>query len=184
MLINIMVLKSFYKKEFKFGKSKELKINRQSAATTENTTEFARTATFEDVVLMEVFVNNEERARGYVVNDKDTNEFLYFIDVDRINYKLTSVDIDANETKVADNINQLENYVSSNQFDMIKVVEDYNDSTVTAKVWGTIREWGACGPNSDGSAGCFEGELSTYVVFGIRTRPWRSTGLTRACECP
>ena len=155
-------LKSFYSKDFKFGKSKDLKITRQSSSTNTNTGEFARTAEFDDVIVKEVFVDNEERARGYIVNDKDTDEFLYFIDVDRVNYKLTSVDIDANETKVSDNINQLDKYASTNQFDFIKIAQDLINQPGTPPVVQRWRyEWGACG-------GGFRGLYRAYYILGFQ----------------
>ena len=33
--------------------------------------------------MTEVFVGNQEKANGYVVTDKVTEEFLYFVNVDR-----------------------------------------------------------------------------------------------------
>ena len=131
-------LRSFYAKDFKFGKSKQFKINNQSNSTTENTGNLARAVTFEDVILMEVFVNNEERARGYVINDKDTNEFLYFIDVDRVAYKLTNINIEADEIKVIDDINQLDRYSSTNQFDFIKIAQDLSNQPVPPPV---VQRW-------------------------------------------
>ena len=43
--------------------------------------------------------------------------------------------------------------------------------------------WGACGPNTDGSPGCFQGQYSTYYVFWIGGSP-KPTGITQACDCP
>lgn len=52
------------------------------------------------------------------------------------------------------------------------------------KFWGTELSWGACGPNSDGSPGCFQGQYSTYYVFWIATGDSEPTGVTQSCNCP
>lgn len=51
------------------------------------------------------------------------------------------------------------------------------------KFWGSDLSWGACGPNTDGSPGCFQGQYSTYYVFWIATGDPQPTGVIRACAC-
>lgn len=53
------------------------------------------------------------------------------------------------------------------------------------KFWGTGYSWGSCGPNTDGTPGCFQGQYSTYYVFWIATGPEEPVpGVTRPCTCP
>lgn len=125
-------LKSFYPTKFQLGKSVDTKISKATSA-------ISKSIEVENVIITEVFVGEDTRARGYVITDKSTNQFLYFIDVNRIDYKLTSVKIDANETKVFENIEVLDKYISSNQLDFIKIAEDVNvsPSLVASKFWGS-----------------------------------------------
>lgn len=169
-------LKSFYSKNFELGKSVETKV--KIAANP-----MARTTEVENLVITEVFVGSDTSARGYIITDKTTNDFRYFIDVDRVNYKLTSADIIVNDTKIFDNINTLDKYLITDQFDFIKIAEDLDNSTVSGKFWGSSLSWGACGPNTDGTEGCFQGQYSTYYVFWIATGPPKPTTITRACDC-
>jgi len=171
-------LKSFYKTNYVLGKSVETKVNIENAS-------LARTTELENYIITEVFIGDDIRARDYVITDKNNNDFLYFIDVDRVSLKLTSVKIDSSETMLFNNINEFDKYISTNKLDYIKIAEDLNNdpSLETGKFWGSQLSWGSCGPNTDGSAGCFRGEYSTYYVFWIGGKP-RATGITEACTCP
>ena len=117
-------LKSFYSKDFQLGKSIESKVIKPTSTASSIA---SKSVEYEDLVLTEVFVANEERARGYILTNKTTNVFLYFVDVDRTDYKMTKVDIQANETQVLENIEQLDKYIATNQFDLIKVTQDLKD---------------------------------------------------------
>jgi hypothetical protein len=125
-------LKSFYKKDFKLGKSVDSKLPREINS-------LQRTIDFEDISITEVFVGNDTRARGYIITDKITNDFLYFIDVNRVDFELTSVKIDANETKTFNDINELDKYLSTDELDYIKIVEDFNNdpSLERRRFWGS-----------------------------------------------
>ncbi len=154
-------LKSFYKKEYHFGKSLDSKRAKPSISS------IAKSVEYEDVKLEEVFVEGDERARGYVVTDKETGEFLYFVDVDRENYKLTSVDILENEIRIKDNINMLEEWASSNKLDLVKLLDEYNQefnsgTSIQRKFWGWTG-WRNVG-------GCDEGwqtQVNTHYILGI-----------------
>lgn len=112
-------LTSFYKKDFSYRESIE---------------------TYDDegyYIVTEVIVDKELSARGYVVVDKNSGDFLYFVDVDRINYVLTAVNIATSETILISNINSASNYESTNGFDFMKIIEEYNnDSTTKRRFWG------------------------------------------------
>lgn len=62
-------------------------------------------------------------ARGYIVTNQAGSTPVYFADVDRTNFVLTSVDIANNETVTVQNINQNAEYALTNDFDFIEVVK-------------------------------------------------------------
>lgn len=154
-------LKTFYSTNFKFGKSVEIK-------TPSNFSMLNRTTEAEDFAITEVFVGNDTRARGYIVTDISTNEFLYFIDVDRFDFKLTAVNIDANDTKIFNDIDNLNDYISTNELDYIKIAEDYSTEIENG---GERRPfWGWGGWQTVG--GCDSGwqsVINVYHVFWIKT---------------
>ena len=125
-------LKSFYKANYELGKSVETKAKGENA-------DLSRGTDFENYTITEVFVGNDERARGYVITDRDNSDFLYFIDVDRVDYKLTTISIESNESKTFENINDLDKYLSTDELDYIKIAEDLNQGEPQSnKFWG----WG------------------------------------------
>lgn len=146
-------LKSFYSTNYQLGKSVETKSNSSL---------LNRSAEIENLVITEIFVGDETRARGYIVTDKSTNDFLYFIDVDRVDFKLTTVKIDVNDTKVFSGIDELEKYMSTDEFDYIKIAEDLvAEQSSERRFWG----WGPMfgGPCKGGVRIMYH----TYYVFGI-----------------
>jgi hypothetical protein len=161
-------LKSFYSANYKLGKSVETKANTNSLP-------FAKTIEFEDLIITEVFVGEDTIARGYVITDKLTNEFLYFIDVDRATYQLISVDIEANDTKLFEDINELDKYLITNEFDIIKIAEDSlteENLMDRRRFFGSSYSQGPCDP-ATGTAQLFE----DYYVFGIRVKHTPSVDL-------
>lgn len=155
-------LKLFYKTDFRIGKTVETKlVNSNSLAD-------ARTVEFESVKLSEIFVGVDERARGYIVTDKETDEFLYFVDVDRDDLKLFAYNVAINETLVKENIDLLQEWASSNGFDFIKLFEGYNaeiaaGSSERRRFWG----WTAWTP----VGGCDEGfqtVVRTHYILGVK----------------
>lgn len=161
-------LKSFYATNYQLGKSVE--ANPKS-----NSSSLNRSTEVENLIITEVFVGDATIARGYIITDKDTNDFLYFIDVDRVNFKLTSVKVDANDTKIFNNINDLDKYLSTDELDYIKIAEDYSDginSVEGRRFWGSAYSQGECDP-ATGLAQLFE----DYYVFGIRVKHHAATSL-------
>ncbi len=110
-------LKLFYKKEFSIGKSIESKVIKPSSIA-------SKSIEYQDLIVTEVFIGEETIARGYILTNKETNVFLYFVDVDRVDYKMTKIDIETNEIQVINNIDQLNKYIETNKFDLIKVTQD------------------------------------------------------------
>ncbi|MFA7649845.1 MAG: hypothetical protein WCY06_05895 [Flavobacteriaceae bacterium] len=70
----------------------------------------------------EIIFAGHERARGYLVSDHETGEFLYLADVDRTNYVLKTLDIANAERETIRDINLLPDYGASDGFDIIGVI--------------------------------------------------------------
>ncbi len=158
-------LKSFYSKDYSFGVSTKINPNSQFSA-------LSRTATLEDVELTEVFIDNEEIARGYVITNKNTGEFLYFIDVDRDTYTLTSLDVKNSEQKTFNNIDEIYNYFSTDEFDFIEIALYQENSTdKLPRFWGW-EQWVDC--NESTGMGTL---METYYVAGIGVKKRKVVGI-------
>ncbi|OYU81715.1 MAG: hypothetical protein CFE23_02185 [Flavobacterium sp. BFFFF1] len=156
-------LKQFYGKNIQLGTSLETKFDLPNLST-------ARSVESENIIITEVFVGNDSRARGYVISDKETNDFIYFIDVNRVDYKLTTYKVETDDTIVFDDINQLEKYLNTDELDYIKIAEDYNSGqSAERRFWGW-QKWVDC----DKATGMGT-VMETYYVFGVgvKTRPIR-----------
>lgn len=166
-------LKTFYSKDYVFGQSAKVNPNSQISA-------MARTASLEEVELTEVFVDNETKARGYIITDKNTGEFLYFIDVDRDTYTLTSLDVKNSEQKTFYNIDDIYNYFSTDEFDFIEIALDDNSNTEVAgrRFWGSQYNQGPCGEAGAGMAYVYQ----DYYVFGIRVKHQQQFSLTDSSQ--
>lgn len=160
-------LKSFYSEDYSFGLSTKIKSNSQISA-------LSRTASLEEVELTEVFVGNEDKARGYIITDKENGEFLFFIDVNRNTFTLTTLDVKNTEQKTFNNINEIHNYFSTDEFDFIEIALDESSNTNEAgkKFWGSSYSQGPCDPNT-GLAQLFD----DYHVMGIRVKHQASVGV-------
>jgi hypothetical protein len=160
-------LKSFYSKDYSLGISAKVNPNSQVSA-------LARTASFEEVELTEVFVDNETKARGYIITDKKTGDFLYFIDVDRDTYTLTSLDVKNSEQKTFNNIDEIYNYFSTDEFDFIEIALDDTNSTSTTerKFWGWQSWAGPCNEATGQST-----LMETYYVVGIGVKTRKVVGI-------
>lgn len=158
-------LRKFYSENFHLGKKVETIIAASPSAS------MLRTKEFDNVIITEVFVGNDVRARGYVITDKVSNDFLYFLDVDRTDFKLTSISIDVNETIVFNDINELDKYLATDELDYIKIAEDFANGNTTIEAnrfWG----WGQGHP----SGICVNGRdywVREYYVcwFGVSQGP-------------
>uniref|UniRef100_UPI00404B5A24 hypothetical protein n=1 Tax=Flavobacterium sp. TaxID=239 RepID=UPI00404B5A24 len=154
-------LKEFYSESFNYGRVAKISIQTETSF-------LERTSYFGEVNLTEVFVGSQEKASGYVITDKITDEFLYFVDVDRTSHILTSVDIEKNEQLTFANIDNNENYASTNEFDFIEIALNESNNAMGSKIgsrfFGTGYSFGA---NSN-TIPCFKGVYSNYYVLGIR----------------
>ncbi|OYQ48197.1 hypothetical protein CHX27_02570 [Flavobacterium aurantiibacter] len=127
----------------------------------------------QNLEITEVFVDGDERARGYLIADKETNNLLYFFDVDRVDYKLTTIKIDAAQTMIFNNINEVDKYLSTNEFDFISIKDNPDFEPPTANQPITFRErysYGACFRLQDGSYG--RGVYRATYFLGIRLSSW------------
>lgn len=152
-------LKSFYGQNSELGKPIEIKSKNE-------TNSLNRTVEMQSYLITEVFVGEDARARGYLITEKSTNDFVFFLDVDRIDYKLTTVKIETNETIHFNEINELEKYLSTNEFDFIKVIEDpdFEEPIVTDPEPVTFRIRYTYGSCVNGVQGVYQ---ATYFL-GIR----------------
>lgn len=156
-------LKSFYSSNYQLGESTEAKEKNNLLA-------LSRTEEFNNILVTEVFIGNDTRARGYIITSKETDDIKYFIDVNRIDYKLTSVDFEQNSTNFFEQINLNENYIISDEFDLIKIFKDPNIIIVTNPgyiytVQGTQYSYGSC---FNGVRGVYK----AYFLFKIQWTDW------------
>lgn len=157
-------LKKFYSNDYQLGKTKTSAKNLNGYQ--------QRTTQIEDYSITEVFVGNEDKARGYLFENLQTNEIESFVDVDRTNYKLTSVDLNNYQVEVQNAINQMPEYLLTDEFDLINIIRlpipEPNPTNPQPVTYGWHYEWGACG---NGVRGLYK----AYYLFGIKL-----TKLTRA----
>lgn len=123
---------TFYASGFEYGESRE--------TSDENTT----------YVVTEVLVNSETSARGYVVTEKLTDNFLYFVDVDRIGYNLTTFDVVNNYTRVFHEIDKNEEYFTTHEFDFIVIVDTVNSNSQRKRKFFGWSGWEPMGPCENG----------------------------------
>jgi len=159
-------LQSFYKQNSALGRPVEIKSKNEPSA-------LNRTVEMQSYLITEVFVGEDTRARGYIITEKSNNNFVFFIDVDRIDYKLTTVKVESNETKHFNEINELEKYLSTDEFDFIKVIEDpdFEEPIVTEPEPVTFRIRYSYGSCVNGVRGVYQ---ATYFL-GIRFTKWTAT---------
>lgn len=120
--------KNFYQLEIELGNSVEL-IDPE---------------TNEGVVISEVLVYGTDRARGYIVNKLESNEFLYFADVDREHDVLTTYNAIEDGQEIFENLLSSENYLATDKFDFIKYASEYANTTYGSDCGFLKRLWGTC----------------------------------------
>lgn len=93
----------------------------------------------------EIIIDSDTRARGYLVSNHTTGEFLYFADVDRTNYVFKTKNLITNERETVIDIDQHPDYGHSDGFDFIRIIDDIDNNgyvTFGGRFWG----W-SCGPS-------------------------------------
>jgi len=90
----------------------------------------------------EITVGINSVVRGYVAVDATSDEPLFFMDVNKPGKQITMVDLLTNEVDIFNDIDLHDDYLLSDEFDMIKVIDDLNNNYVTyvnidlPKFWG------------------------------------------------
>jgi hypothetical protein len=158
-------LKSFYSNDYQLGK--KIKTSTQNSNGIQ-----LRSTQVDNFTITEVFVGDDEKARGYLFENNQTNEIESFVDVDRVNFKLTSVDLESLQIEVQNAINQMPEYLLTDEFDIIKIITDPiitnpGNSDPEFETYGWHYEWGAC---RDG----FRGRYRAYYVLGFRLTEWKA----------
>lgn len=154
-------LKNFYSNDYHLGKS--VSTSNPNLNGLQN-----RSAQVDNYTVTEVFVNNEARASGYLFENLRTNRYENFIDVNRISYILTSVNLLNNETEVQNRINEKPEYSFTHEFDIIRIIENpiyTNPSNPGYVTYGWHYEWGACGNG-------VRGQYKAYYFLGMRLTQW------------
>lgn len=123
--------------------------------------------TFDENIKINVFeisLNTNLNTKGYLAIEAYTNKLLYFVNVDRTNNLLTIKDFTSDEYLVKDNIDKLNIYLETNNFDFIKIIENYNNSSSSYR-----RFWGwSCGAEYSIEPGsCYRN--CVYYVLGMAT---------------
>lgn len=113
----------------------------------------------------EIIFEEDTRARGYLVSDHTTGEFLYLADVDRTNYVFKTQNLITNERETVIDIDQHPDYGHSDGFDFIKIIDDIDNNgyvTFGGRFWG----W-SCGPSYNlPGYGCVRN--CNYYILGVR----------------
>ena len=117
-----------------------------------------------NVNVIEVIVGEDETARGYVAINSDTEEFLYFADIDRDGFVFTVVDIATTETTTMYNINEHEDYELSEGFDLVGFGDPENPNgggSEGRRFWGNETTYGPCNNG-------FRTSYTQHYVFWIK----------------
>ena len=166
-------LKSFYNEDYVLGNTISISNGTKSSV-------MSRTVLVDgqDIEITEVILGNGQRVRGYVITDKITSAFLYFVDVDRTTYDLTVVDVINNQTLIFKNINTNPDYRNTKEFDLFEMAENYNQSNAQERFWGWIIEQGPCNEtNESGTSGNgLAFVYNNYYVFGIKVQSIQQMG--------
>src|SRR5690606_8943878 len=113
--------------------------------------------TSEGVTVTEVTVYGDTRARGYIVNKIENNDFLYFADVNRTTNVLTTYEETTDEVLTFNNLLESPDYLDTDKFDFIEYSPEYttygSGCGFWKKVWGRC-EWRRRVPIDGGAGGC------------------------------
>ncbi len=159
--------KAFYKSNLSFGKSVDV----------------IDPDTKQGVTITEVKVNNEARARGYVVKQIKTDVFLFFADVNREKDVLTVYDAITDKQEIFSNLTKNEDYKTSEKFDFIKYANQKVTAVKGCGFWKKV--WGSCtfhriGVPVEGSPGyCADYSIRNTYFLGsvIHSTGWAPDGV-------
>lgn len=102
--------------------------------------------TNEGVTVTEVTAYGDSRARGYIVNKLENNDFLYFADVNRSSNVLTIFEKATSQTVIYENLTEEIDYLNTNKFDFIEYSPEYTTYGSGWKFfgWGSWKKVGGC----------------------------------------
>ena len=133
--------------------------------------------TNEGVTVTEVTVDGDTRARGYIVNEVENNEFLYFADVNRNTNVLTTYENITGELETFSNLLESTDYLDTDKFDFIEYSPEYTNTTYGSDCGFWNKLLGKCveerkdyvpggGPNGEGG-GCITKQRTTHYFLFI-----------------
>lgn len=131
--------------------------------------------TNEGVTVTEVTVDGDTRARGYIVNEVENNEFLYFADVNRSTNVLTTYENITGALETFSNLLESTDYLDTDKFDFIEYSPEYTTHSsgcgILKKIWGKC-EWYKKGQPIAGSQGyCMDYILVKEYRLGFEMPP-------------
>lgn len=85
-----------------------------------------------------VTLSGDSDSRGYLAMDTASGELIYFVDVDRVNYVMTSEDIQQAVTAQYEDINEYEQWEDTDELDFMMIINDHNGdpNPPQSKFWG------------------------------------------------
>lgn len=102
--------------------------------------------TGEGVTVSEVIVYGDMRARGYIVNKLENNEFLYFLDINRTTDVLTTYEKITEKVLIFNNLIEFPEYLETDKFDFIEYSPEYTTYGSDWRFfgWGKYKKVGGC----------------------------------------
>lgn len=168
---DVVFLKNFYSNEIKIGNSANIMLEQFKADVNQ------KSAQIDNYMISEVFVGNDLIARGYMFKNINTNQNEIFVDVDRINFVLTAIDLVSSDVEITNDIDQLPFYATTNELDLLYSV-DIEDPQVVTNGW-EYQLVAGCHPTYDGNGEVtgfaetinvrrfFLGFIRTYIALNV-----------------
>lgn len=123
------------------------------------------------VRISEVIVGGDIRARGYILSLLSSDEFLYFIDVNRMSNVMRAYSVSTGQLEVFGNLMDQPNYLASEKFDFIKyapknIAAKDSDCGFWKKLFGTCTKYSPPTKNPNGD--CTQQVYTVrYIAFEI-----------------
>lgn len=131
-------------------------------------------ATSQGITITEITVYGDSRARGYIVNKLENNDFLYFVDVNRSTDVLTTYEKITHKTLIFNNLTTSPDYRLTDKFDFIKFSTEYmtygSGCGFLKKLWGRC-EWHRTDPIPGSPGYCMDKILVREYRLGFEMPP-------------
>nr|WP_298001178.1 hypothetical protein [uncultured Flavobacterium sp.] len=136
--------------------------------------------TNEGVTVTEVTVDGDTRARGYIVNEVENNEFLYFADVNRNTNVLTTYENITGELETFSNLLESTDYLDTDKFDFIEYSPEYMTTYGSGcgfwkKIWGECTTYGNITDIGNGMCGQSSITITYRLGFMVEMEPHYNT---------